>query len=61
MTVEADHLRQKIGREQRRARRFLLKNDLEQDRARNVFAGLGIQNTETSRDRTRSFTSVSVM
>ena len=44
--VEPDHLRQHLGAEHRQAAGFLLEDDLQQDRAREVVPGLGVDDLE---------------
>ncbi len=46
MAVEADDLREHRGGEHRRAARLLLQDDLQQDAARQVLAGLGVDDLE---------------
>src|SRR5690554_4757787 len=46
VAVEADDLRQQLGREHRLPGRFVLGDDLQQDRAGQVFAALGVADLE---------------
>jgi hypothetical protein len=61
VAIEADHLGQQVAGEHRRATSLFFEDDLQQDVAGQVFAGLGVDDLEIPCSRTSSFTSASVM